>query len=45
MKFCDHSNMAEVKRLFEEIEKETGRLDILINNAYSGVPVGFLLFK
>lgn len=34
----DHSNDAEVKALFEKIEKdENGKLDILVNNAYAAV--------
>jgi dehydrogenase/reductase SDR family protein 1 len=36
--YCDHSNPEDVKELFERIEKEQkGRLDILVNNAYSAV--------
>lgn len=30
---CDVSDPAQVKNLFDRIEKETGRLDILVNNA------------
>ncbi len=30
---CDVSDLAQVKKLFDRIEKETGRLDILVNNA------------
>lgn len=30
---CDHSDEAQVKALFERIEQEQGRLDILVNNA------------
>src|SRR5882724_2705414 len=30
---CDHSDDAQVKALFEEIERRSGRLDILVNNA------------
>jgi NAD(P)-dependent dehydrogenase (short-subunit alcohol dehydrogenase family) len=29
---CDHSDDAQVKALFEQVEKESGRLDILVNN-------------
>lgn len=29
----DHANDAEVKALFEQVEREQGRLDILVNNA------------
>ncbi len=30
---CDVSDLAQVKSLFDKIEKEEGRLDILVNNA------------
>ena len=30
---CDVSDLAQVKNLFDVIEKEAGRLDILVNNA------------
>ncbi len=30
---CDHADDAQVARLFEQIEAEQGRLDILVNNA------------
>lgn len=30
---CDHANDAEVKALFGQVEREQGRLDILVNNA------------
>ncbi len=36
---CDHSDDAQVKKLFELIEAEQGRLDILVNNAFC-VPEG-----
>ena len=32
---CDHANEGDVRRLFEQVERETGRLDILVNNATS----------
>lgn len=32
---CDHSDDAAVARLFEQIANEQGRLDILVNNAFS----------
>ena len=31
--FCDHADEAAVKRLFEQVKAEQGRLDILVNNA------------
>ncbi|KAL4229911.1 Dehydrogenase reductase SDR member [Mactra antiquata] len=35
---CDHSNDIDVKSLFEQVEMENdGRLDVLVNNAYSAV--------
>ena len=30
---CDHGDDAQVKALFEQVEREHGRLDILVNNA------------
>ena len=30
---CDHSDDAQVKAVFEQVEREQGRLDILVNNA------------
>lgn len=36
---CDHGDDAQVKALFEQVEAEQGRLDILVNNAYC-VPEG-----
>jgi NAD(P)-dependent dehydrogenase (short-subunit alcohol dehydrogenase family) len=30
---CDHADDAQVKALFEQVEREQGRLDILVNNA------------
>ncbi len=33
----DHSNDEQVRLLFEQIQAEQGQLDILVNNAYSGV--------
>lgn len=35
---CDHSREEDIKKLFEQIKAEqNGRLDILVNNAYSAV--------
>jgi NAD(P)-dependent dehydrogenase (short-subunit alcohol dehydrogenase family) len=31
---CDHRDDAQVKRLFEQVETEQGRLDVLVNNAF-----------
>ncbi len=30
---CDHGNDADVKALFDQVEREQGRIDILVNNA------------
>jgi len=30
---CDHADDAQVRRLFERVDEEQGRLDILVNNA------------
>ncbi|GMR37680.1 hypothetical protein PMAYCL1PPCAC_07875, partial [Pristionchus mayeri] len=36
--YCDHSDPYEIKELFQKIEVHTeGRLDILVNNAFSAV--------
>ena len=32
---CDHADNAQVAALFERIAKESGRLDILVNNAFT----------
>lgn len=29
---CDHADDAQIKKLFEQVDKEQGRLDILVNN-------------
>ncbi|XP_036306263.1 dehydrogenase/reductase SDR family member 1 isoform X2 [Pipistrellus kuhlii] len=35
---CDSSQEAEVRNLFEQVDREqNGRLDVLVNNAYAGV--------
>lgn len=35
---CDHSNDSEVEQLFDRVSREQdGRLDVLVNNAYSAV--------
>ena len=31
---CDHRDDAEVEALFERVERERGRLDVLVNNAF-----------
>ncbi len=33
---CDHSKDDEVRQLFERVQQEQGKLDILVNNAWSG---------
>mmetsp|Transcript_24384 Transcript_24384/g.44096 ORF Transcript_24384/g.44096 Transcript_24384/m.44096 type:complete len:388 (+) Transcript_24384:172-1335(+) len=37
---CNHANDDEVKALFEQVEKEQGRLDILVNNVFRIPPGG-----
>ena len=38
----DHSNDDQVKNLFEQVKDEnSGRLDVLVNNAYAGVDMIF----
>ena len=33
---CDHADEAQVKALFERVQREQGRLDLLVNNAWGG---------
>ena len=33
---CNHENDDEVKAVFEQIENDEGKLDILVNNAWGG---------
>src|SRR5215207_7037212 len=33
---CDHSDDAQVEALFQQLSEESGRLDILVNNAWGG---------
>jgi NAD(P)-dependent dehydrogenase (short-subunit alcohol dehydrogenase family) len=33
---CDHTDDRQVEALFERVRRERGRLDILVNNAWSG---------
>jgi NAD(P)-dependent dehydrogenase (short-subunit alcohol dehydrogenase family) len=37
---CDHTDDAQVEALFERIRGEQGRLDLLVNNAWSGYEIG-----
>jgi NAD(P)-dependent dehydrogenase (short-subunit alcohol dehydrogenase family) len=32
---CDHRDDAQVKRLFDQVESEQGRIDVLVNNAFA----------
>lgn len=34
--YCDHSNEDDIQTLVNQIERETGRLDVLVNNAWGG---------
>jgi len=36
---CDHSNDSDMERVFEQVKREQGRLDILVNNAFQ-IPEG-----
>src|ERR671932_1263446 len=36
----DHTDDAQVERLFERIKADHGRLDLLVNNAWSGYELG-----
>lgn len=33
---CDHTQEDEVRQLFERVQREQGRLDLLVNNAWGG---------
>ncbi|QSI32253.1 SDR family oxidoreductase [Variovorax sp. RKNM96] len=33
---CDHTREEEVKALFAQVEREAGRIDLLVNNAWGG---------
>lgn len=33
---CDHTDEAQVAALFERVDREQGRLDLLVNNAWGG---------
>jgi dehydrogenase/reductase SDR family protein 1 len=35
---CDHADDAQVDRLFERVLSETGRIDVLVNNAFATGP-------
>lgn len=37
---CDHTSEAEVRALFQRVEAEAGRLDLLANNAWGGHDLG-----
>jgi len=34
---CDHTKDEDIEKVFQQIQKEQGRLDLLVNNAYSAV--------
>jgi NAD(P)-dependent dehydrogenase (short-subunit alcohol dehydrogenase family) len=36
---CDHTDDAQVTKVFEQIKAEQGRLDLLVNNAWSGYEI------
>lgn len=36
---CDHADDGQVKGVFDTIKRDAGRLDVLVNNAYSAVSV------
>ena len=37
---CDHSKDSDIKAVFDKIQADHGKLDVLVNNAYAGVQVG-----
>ena len=40
---CDHSKDDQVKAVFDRIKKEQGKLDVLVNNAYSAANVSMTI--
>ena len=34
--YCDHTQVSEVEALFARVERDEGRLDLLVNNAWGG---------
>ncbi|HET7857532.1 MAG TPA: SDR family NAD(P)-dependent oxidoreductase [Gaiellaceae bacterium] len=36
---CDHTDDAQVEALFDRVRREQGRLDLLVNNAWSGYEI------
>jgi len=36
---CDHTDDAQVEAVFNRVQKEQGRLDLLVNNAWSGYEI------
>src|SRR5918911_5623912 len=36
---CDHTDDAQVEALFDRIRSEQGRLDLVVNNAWSGYEI------
>ena len=40
---CDHSKDDRVKAVFDRIQKEQGKLDVLVNNAYSAANVSMTI--
>ncbi|MEO6885243.1 MAG: SDR family NAD(P)-dependent oxidoreductase [Jatrophihabitantaceae bacterium] len=42
---CDHRDDGDTERVFDEIAGNRGRLDLLVNNAWSGPPDGYRGFS
>lgn len=43
---CDSTKDADIEELFDQIKREQkGRLDVLVNNAYAGVQVQYVLHR
>ena len=42
---CDHTNDEDIRKLFDKINSEqNGRLDLLVNNAFSAINVRLTIF-